>query len=164
MADSNAQLSLPEQSPLWVFAIDSALESDVHGTFIEIVKSGLAEWNSHGASLGSCVVLESGLFLVVAVDDPSAHVSGCAKDSLQKAVNEAVTQFGKSLAPIGNVFFQDPTGEVIQCTRKEFSRLAELGSVSAETIVFNPAVSSVAEFSERFKVAVKDSWQNSLLK
>lgn len=156
--------SLSEDSRVWVFAADPALDEDRSKLLLEIVDDFLRQWVAHGEPLTCGREWRDGRFLVVGVDQSTtAYASGCSIDGLYRKLAEFQTQTGASLLSRDRVFYRAVGGEVRSTSRDEFGELAASGAIGPDTIVYDTSISSLGEWRQRFELPASASWHRALL-
>ena len=155
--------SLPDDARVWVFASDRPLAGGGADRLLQAVDAYLARWKAHGAPLTVARTLTEQRFLTVAVDQRDAHASGCSVDGLFRTLREIERDVGASLVGAGRVHFRASDGTVQSVDRGDFADHAAAGRVAADTPVFDPTVTTLGEWRERFETRVSESWHAQLL-
>ena len=155
---------LPNSSRAWVFGSDRTLDQAKSKILMQEVDAFLHQWKAHGAELTSGRDWRYGRFLTVAVDQSTAGASGCSIDGLFRALKSLEAKLGASLVTSGLIFYCDAGGAVQSVTRERFAALGAEGKIGAQTRVFDPTVTSLAEWRARFVLDLKDSWHAKLIK
>lgn len=155
--------SLSEDSRVWVFAADPALDDDRSNRLLELVDDFLRQWVAHGEPLTCGRKWRDGRFLIVGVDqNATAYASGCSIDGLYRKLAEFRTQTGASLLSHDRVFYRD-AGAVRAVSRDEFGELAASGAIGPDTIVYDTSITSLGEWRQRFELPAAASWHRALL-
>ena len=150
--------ALPDESRLWVFAVERALEEADQESFLSAVDQFLETWAAHGVPLTCGRDFRRGRFLLVAVDEASAPPSGCSIDAMVGVLKDQERRLGMRILDNTPVWFV-ADGEVRRVSRAEFSRLAEEGSVSPETVVFDNTVTRLTDArGGRWEGPARRSW------
>ncbi len=155
---------LPGSSRTWVFASDRTLSSSQSAQLLSAVDQFLAEWKAHGEPLTVGRDWKHNRFLTVAVDQSTAGASGCSIDGLFRILKSIEHRVGASLVTSGLVLYRDRSGAIRSVTRETFAKLARAGEVDRGTTVFDPSVTSLAEWRSNFESDVAHSWHASLIK
>lgn len=131
----------PDDARLWLFATDRDLADSHRGSVHEAMKTFALNWRSHGRPVVADAALIEGRVLAVvallAEGEVNAGVSGCGIDSLQNAVDAVAKALDFEWASGLDVVYRDSTGAVQSVSRPSFRGLAQDGSVSATTPVFD---------------------------
>jgi hypothetical protein len=154
--------SLPDNARVWVFGSAQPLSEKEREALLQRVDAFLADWKAHGEPLTAAKIFSHDRFLTVAVDQNSAHASGCSIDGLFRSLKELEQKMGTSLLDRSLVYYSDSTG-IHAVGREQFSALAGNGKVSADTSVFDPTVTTLGEWRARFQSKAADSWHAGLL-
>ncbi|HEY8549502.1 MAG TPA: hypothetical protein VIL35_06080 [Vicinamibacterales bacterium] len=150
--------SLPDDSRLWVFAAERVLTAGEQARLLETVDRFLDEWHAHGRPLAAGRELHENQFLLVAVDETAAGVSGCSIDALVREMRRLEAELGLSLVDHGPVLFRE-NGTIRRVSRDEFAELARAGAVTRDTLVFDNTISSLeAVRAGRWEVPAGTSW------
>ena len=133
---------LPAHARLWTFAAERPLAGRDAAKLLEQVDAFVAAWKAHGTPLTAGRDWRLDRFLLVAVDEQAAGVSGCSIDALTRTLKTLQTELGVTLLETAPVFYRDGA-TVRRATRGEFRTLAERGAVDAETVVFDNTLVTV---------------------
>ena len=155
---------MSDDSRVWVFTADPALDEDRSARLLALVDDFLSKWVAHGEPLTCGRDWRDGRFLVVGVDqNATAYASGCSIDDLYRKLAEFEKQTGASLLSRDRVFYRDAGGEVRAVSREEFGELATSGAIRPDTIVYDTSISSLSEWRQRFELPASASWHRALL-
>lgn len=149
---------MPDHARLWVFAADRDLEGAERDVLLAAVDGFQRQWAAHGTPLTSARDLRYNRFLLVAVDEQAAGVSGCSIDALTRQLRGLERQFGLTLLDNGPVNYRDKSG-VHRASRQTFRELSAAGTVTAETVVFDNTAPTVGALREgRWEAPAHDTW------
>lgn len=150
--------SLPDHSRLWVFPSSSALTASQREALAASLEKALAGWNAHGSEVRWGYTFVEDRFLMVAVDEDAAALTGCSIDSAVHAMQAIETSHHLTLTDSHRVFFRGPQGIEV-ASRAEFEELAAGGRVTLNTSVFDTVIASLGALrSGQWELAAKDSW------
>jgi len=155
---------LPDSARTWVFGSDRTLDESSSVFLLQEVDRFLSEWHAHGAPLTVGRSWKEGRFLTVAVDQSTAGASGCSIDGLFRALKALEPKLGASLVTSGLVFYRDSKGAVQSVDRERFTALGAEGKIQADTLVFDPTVTTLGEWRARFELDAAHSWHAGLLR
>jgi hypothetical protein len=145
MADASLFPDLPGDAHCWIYVSDAPLDADMHAALLERVESFLAEWSSHDRPVrGDAAILHDRFLVLAATLDGPGDVSGCGIDASVHAIEDAAADLGVTWAPSLHVAFRADDGSVQTVSRSAFRARAEDGTVTTETIVFDPSVTTLA--------------------
>ena len=155
--------TLPDDARVWVFASQAPLDEIDEPRLLAAVDGYLLTWKAHGAALTCAREFREEYFLAVGVDERASGASGCSVDGLFRVLQQIEDGIGTSMVGGGNVYFRDPTGLVVWCTRSQFELMSTVREVSGETTVFDLTVSTLGDFRANFERRAKESWHQALL-
>jgi len=97
-------------------------------------------------------------FIFVAVDERAAGASGCSVDALVRQMKGLQVELGVELVNHTPVLYRDGD-EIARVAREEFAGLAESGSVSSATVVFDNTLTTVGAVRDGlWELPARDSW------
>ncbi len=150
--------AIPDNSRLWIFAADRALNAEESEALLAEVDAFLAQWKAHGHPLTVAREWKYDRFLLVGVDEASAGASGCSIDAMVRILTELEEALHVHLLDHGPVLFRQDDG-IARLSRPAFAELARSGAVSRDTVVFNNTLTRVGELREgRWESRAADSW------
>jgi hypothetical protein len=153
--------ALPDDARIWVFASDLPLVGAPADTLLAAVDQFLAGWKAHGMPLRAARDWREDRFLTVGIDPTAEQASGCSIDGLFRALQQLERVVGSRLVGGGRVFYRDASGAPALASRDEFESLAEQGSVTTETKVFDLSLTSLADWRRRFEGPAGDTFLKS---
>lgn len=147
---------------LWVFQSNRPFTKIETEKISDIIKHYLSQWNAHGIALTSGFTIRYNQFIVIHVDETQAQASGCSIDDMTRMIKKMEQDLNLSLLNRMEIAYKED--EKIQIVSlKDFKKMISEGKITAETILFNNAVSSMKEFNSSWEVPVKDSWAKAWL-
>lgn len=146
-----------DTSKIWIFQANRTMtQEDL--TLVGSTLSGFcAEWTSHGAPMKSTFWIEYDRFVMVALDESEAVVSGCGQDKLIHVFQN----FGATLGidffdRLQTIYFE---GSLLKEARlHEFWGLRKANVISNDTLVFDNTVKNLGEWKEKWLVPFAKSW------
>lgn len=155
--------ALPDEARVWVFSAAAPVTGAAADVLLRDVDEHLARWRAHGMPLVCARDWRDDRFLAVGVDEAASHASGCSIDALFHVLHGLETQLGTSLLGNGAVYWRDAGGAVSIADRPAFRAAAAAGTVTAETPVFDPTITSVGAWRREFEKPAVASWHARLL-
>lgn len=150
--------ALPDTARLWIFAAERALSLAERQALLADVDGFLMAWTAHGVPLACGRDWRHERFLLVAVDEAAAGVSGCSIDALTRKLREHEKTLGLALLDNGPVLYREGNG-IARVPRGRFRALAEVGAVSPDTVVFDNTVQSLGALrAGRWETVARGSW------
>ncbi|MFC2085972.1 hypothetical protein ACFLRO_02030 [Bacteroidota bacterium] len=154
----NVFRDVPDIARIFVIPTDRPLSSTEQDTISLRLSEFFAGWHAHGRKVSARSTIVHNRFIVVSAYVPDDQVSGCGIDASDHALEDISEVVGFSRAPVLDVFFE-LDGGVDNVSRPEFARLAQQGSVSKRTIVFDTSLSNAAQWKKGlFARPVSESW------
>ena len=150
--------ALPDHARVWVFAAERPLEGALRDQLLADVDTFLDQWAAHGTPLTCARDFVHDRFLIGAVDEQAAGVSGCSIDALPRRLRAHEQALGMALLDNGPVHYR-ADGAVARVSRAGFGDLADAGTVTPETIVFDNTVPTLgAVRAGRWETPAKGAW------
>lgn len=150
--------SLPDHARVWVFAAERPLEAEARDQLLADVDAFLDQWAAHGTPLHGGRDFVHDRFLIVAVDEQAAGVSGCSIDALTRRLRDHERRLGTALLDNGPVHYRDGE-EVVRVTRARFGELAAAGTVTKDTVVFDNTVPTLGALrAGKWEAAARATW------
>ena len=150
--------TLPDGARLWVFAAERPLTPAEREALLADVDAFLDQWTAHGVPLTCARDWRYDRFLLVAVDEAAAGVSGCSIDALTRKLREHEARLRLALLDNSPVTFREGD-RIARLPRARFAELAESGAVGPDTTVFDNTVATVgAVRAGRWETAARDTW------
>lgn len=150
--------ALPDHARVWVFPAERPLEGPARDQILKDVDTFLDGWAAHGTPLRCGRDLVHDRFLMIAVDEQAAGVSGCSIDALTRQLREHERRLGMALLDNGPVHYRADDG-VARVSRPQFGTLAEAGKVTPDTVVFDNTVPTLGDVrSGKWETPARDAW------
>ena len=150
--------SLPDHARLWVFAAERPLEGSARDQLLADVDAFLDGWAAHGTPLRCGRDFVHDRFLMVAVDEREAGVSGCSIDALTRKLREHERRLGLALLDNGPVHYRADDG-IARVARAQFGALADSGTVTPDTVVFDNTVPDLGGIrSGKWETPARGAW------
>lgn len=150
---------LPENALVWIFGFSDPLHPGEEKSLIEGLEMFFEQWKAHGRPVvESCAVIEAH-FLVVAATVPSADLTGCGIDGLQREVKRLAETADVRWASALDVFYRDACGGISCVPRPIFRRMVRDGQVTPETSVFDLSITSLGDLrGGKLERSAAQSW------
>jgi len=157
---------LPDSARLWTFGVSRPLDSGEERELLAAVDGFLEEWKAHGHPLAAARDWRYGRFLLVAVDDRVTPPSGCSIDALVRTLKGLEEELGVEMVGAGPVWYREggSEGDIRRVSRSDFKAAADEGRVTAQTVVFDPTLTRLAELREgKWELPAERSWHGRFL-
>ena len=154
--------SLTSQARVWIFGASSPLDHEREARILRDIRQFIDGWESHGEPVPAAASFRDGRFLFVAVDEQSVS-GGCGIDQLYRRVRELRKSEGVDLLDASLVFWRE--GDAVRSdTRAGFRKLAEIGEVGPETLVYDTTAERLGVLRDGgFTRRAADSWHANAL-
>jgi hypothetical protein len=150
--------ALPDTARLWVFAAERPLGEAERDALLADVDAFLDGWAAHGVPLSSARDWRYDRFLLVAVDEAAAGVSGCSIDALSRQLREHERRLGMALLDNAPVTYRE-AGDIVRLPRARFAQLAEAGELGPDITVFDNTVPTIGALrAGRWETAARHAW------
>lgn len=149
--------TLPGSSRVWIYQSDKILSDDAINTIVSQAQEFIESWTRHGDDLKGGFTIKYRQFVILAVDETFANVSGCSIDASVRFVKRIEEELDIDLTNKLNISFKD--GEHVNIVSlADFQNYAKAGKITSETIVFNNMVQTKEAADNNWEVPAKDSW------
>ena len=165
MANLSPFSALPDGARLWVHAATAPLDDDAQTALLDRLSTFVEGWTSHDRPVeGAATVLHDRFLVVAAAPVGGGDISGCGIDDLSHAIDDAATALGIDWVPSLHVLYRTPDGAVAAASRRTFQQHAADGTVTAETHVFDPSLTTLGALRDgAFEQPAHESWHAQLL-
>ncbi|MFB6099087.1 MAG: hypothetical protein ABEK84_08265 [Salinibacter sp.] len=164
MADLSAFSALPDDARVWIHAAATPLSNATQDALLDRLSVFMEDWTSHQRAVSGAATVLHDRFLVVAAATADGDISGCGIDDLTHAVEEAASTLDLDWVPSLHVLYRTSDGSVAAVSRRTFQQRAQEGTVTAETPVFDPSLTSLGALRNgQLERPARDSWHAQLL-
>lgn len=148
-------------SRVWVYQSTRAFTATEIAELNTLLTEFTQQWTAHNQQLHAGFELQYNRFIVLKVDESNAGASGCSIDKSVHLMQQLEKQFNIQLFDRWNIAYKK--GEEVQaCNREEFEQLISMGTVHADTIVFNNLVQTLDEYTSKWEIKAKESWHRQV--
>jgi len=152
----------PTTSRVWVYQSKTAfLQADIP-KIRQHINIFTQQWASHNRALQATGDVLHSRFIVLMVDESQAGASGCSIDSSVHFIKEIEQAYKVDLFD-RMTFTYEKDNTVHAIDREQFSNLYASGDINDDTIVFDNLVNTKANFDQRWKVRLGDSWHKRMV-
>jgi hypothetical protein len=153
---------LPGTSKVWIYQSDRLLTQEEVTGLADETKQFITSWTAHNQDLKGGFEIPFNAFLVIAVDESLNEASGCSLDKKFHFVRSIGEKLGIDFLNRQNIAYFEKD-KLALTNFEKFDKLLQDGKVNSDTIVFNNLVSTLYEYRQGWKIALKDSWHMQLL-
>ena len=153
---------MPGDARLWIYQSDRKL-TDTERAAVENSLMHLCDtWSAHGTPLHTSFRIEYSQFIVLAVDERQAGASGCSIDGTVRVLKTMQERLGLDFFNRHQVAFVD--GDAVRLYgMNELKSFFERGILKADSVTFNNALTTKADWEQAWRVSAKDSWLSRFL-
>jgi hypothetical protein len=146
-----------DSSKIWIFQANQPLLPEMMSTIDQVLSDFCENWTSHGAQMKAGFTIEYNRFVVVALDESTAVVSGCGQDKLIHVIQNLGTTLKLDFFDrLQVVYFEENILKEVRL--HEFWGLRKANIITNETKVFDNTVKNLGEWKEKWVVSFDNSW------
>jgi hypothetical protein len=154
--------SMPDHSRLWVYQANRQFTVGEKQILEEGLKTLCTDWTAHGAPLYTSFTIAYDRFVVIVVDEEVHGASGCSIDSSVHFLHGLQRDLGLDFFDRSQVAFNDGN-DIFSHPFNAVKTLLSDRTLSPETLSFNNAVTTKADWETQWLVPVKNSWMARFL-
>ncbi len=155
--------TLAPSSRLWIYASTQpftvAQTQVLHNTLTTFVNG----WKAHGNELKASYTLEHQQFILIAVDEQLSQASGCSIDASVRVIKQLETNLQITLTDRSLVYYLTANNTVANFKFTQAEQLIANGTISASTLVFDNTISALAQLTNAWQVAARNTWLGKYL-
>ena len=152
---------LPDNARVWIYQSNREFTSEETENISKSAEQFIDNWTRHGDQLKGSFTIKYNRFLIIAVDENFANVSGCSIDASVRFVKGLENELQIDLLNKLNIAFK--TGENVNSVPlQEFKAFIQAHKIGKDTIVFNNLINSKKEFENNWEVPAVKSWHQRL--
>jgi len=151
---------LPGTARVWIHPTATPLSTSTQTAFREQLDAFVDTWTSHQQAVrGASVVLYDRFVLLAGILEDGTTPSGCAIDEASRAIDNVADALNVDWVPSLYVMYRADDGSVVSVPRQTFQERVDTGTVTADTPVFDPSVTTLrAVRAGSFKQPAGESW------
>lgn len=153
---------LPINSRVWIYQSERTFTQEEIGFISESAEAFIEQWTRHGDDLKGSFTIKYDQFLVIAVDEGFANVSGCSIDASVRFVQALEEKLNVDLMDKMNISFKDHDN-INMVKMSTFKEYAKANKITGETIVFNNMVATKEDLETKWEVPANESWHRRFL-
>lgn len=155
--------TIPETSRVWIYSSKRPLTKHESSEIKKRVAVFTKEWNAHGAQMEADFTILDDTFLILGANEDVTQASGCSIDKAVRIFQDINKDFDLGLFDRTKIYFESEDN-LFYFNFFETEKLLEHKSITAETIVYDSTVDSVAKLKHNFKTELKNTWLNRYVK
>ncbi len=152
---------MPYTSRIWIYQSNREFSSEEINVITLNAKKFIENWTRHGDDLRGSFTMVYNRFVVIAVDENFANVSGCSIDASVRFIQQIQSELNVDLLNKLHIAFKT-NDDVNSVSLNDFRSFIASDKITQDTIVFNNLVNTKADFESKWEVPAKESWHQRL--
>ena len=152
---------MPDTSRIWIYQSNREFSSEEENVIKRNTKKFIDNWTRHGDDLKGSFTMVYNRFIVIAVDENFANVSGCSIDASVRFIQQIQSELNIDLLNKLHIAFKT-NDDVNSVSLNDFRLFIASDKITQNTIVFNNLVNTKADFESKWEVPAKESWHQRL--
>ena len=152
---------IPDTSRIWIYQSNREFSSEEVNVIKFNAKKFIENWTRHGDDLKGSFTIVYNRFIVIAVDENFANVSGCSIDASVRFIQQIQSELNIDLLNKLHIAFKT-NDDVNSVSLNDFRSFIASDKITHDTIVFNNLVNTKADFESKWEVPAKESWHQRL--
>lgn len=146
-----------DDSRVWIYQGSRPFSQQEELEINEQLYQFYAQWLSHGDEVKGWAKLLFRQFIVVMADETMFKVSGCSTDSSVRVIKSIERQYNVSLFDrTALTFLVKDKAEMLPMNQVQYA--LDKGYISADTPMFNNAITTKKQLMSEWLVPLQDSW------
>jgi len=135
---------LPDAARIWVHPAATPIDDDTQAALLDRLGTFIDDWRSHEQNVeGGVAVLHDRFVVLAGARTDGATPSGCAIDDATRTIDAAAHALGIEWVPALHILYRTDDGAIAAVSRSTFQERAEAGSITTQTPVFDPSVTTL---------------------
>lgn len=152
---------MPDTSRIWIYQSNREFSSEEVNVITLNAKNFIENWTRHGDDLKGSFTVVYNRFVIIAVDENFANVSGCSIDASVRFIQQIQSELNVDLLNKLHIAFKT-NDDVNSVSLNDFRSFIASDKITQDTIVFNNLVNTKADFESKWEVPAKESWHQRL--
>ena len=153
---------MPSSSRLWIYQSDREFTDNEVRTIKDILKNFLENWQAHGSSLSSSFEIRHHRFIILALNEELAKVTGCSIDKSVELMKAIEKRFEISLFDRTKVaYLSKENKEENKIAITSLPKIKELVSeqkITSDTVVFDNLIQTKQQLDSQWKTKAVNTW------
>tara|TARA_B110000014_G_C20121536_1_gene594556 strand:- start:482 stop:955 length:474 start_codon:yes stop_codon:yes gene_type:complete len=145
------------EAKIWVYTSSVKINELQQKKILNLADQFLSSWESHGKSVIGTVEIIEDHFVIIAADPKGDTLCGRAVDANVRFVKEAQQVTGLNLTDRMVVVYKQ-NGEMLSGDFNTLKKEIQSGRMDADSVIYNPLVTSVEEFNTSFEQQPSNCW------
>jgi hypothetical protein len=153
----------PDNSKIFVFQANKFISDDGIKLINQKMSKFIEDWTVHGKNLKATFQVVAPLFIIVAVDETYAELSGCSKDALTNEIKTLGKDLDVDFFDRMMIAYHPNDEEIALIELSDFKSKLSKDEIRQNTIVYNNLIETKADLKHSWQIPVKDSWHTKLV-
>lgn len=149
-------------SKVWIYQANRDLTYPEEKTIKEDGAKFVSQWVAHGSQLKAGFDVLHHRFILLIADESQAVASGCSIDTSVHFIKHLDSCFDLDLFNRLQIAYEE-NDKIKTVDMEEFEQKIQSSEITADTIVYNNSVQTMAEFRNKWRVPLQDSWHARML-
>ena len=153
---------MPSSSRLWIYQSDREFTDNEVRMIKDILKNFLENWQAHGSSLSSSFEIRHHRFIILALNEELAKVTGCSIDKSVELMKAIEKRFEISLFDRTKVaYLSKENKEENKIAITSLPKIKELvieQKITSDTVVFDNLIQTKQQLDSQWKTKAINTW------
>lgn len=151
------------KSRIWVYTASRFLNNDEAASANVKIHHFANQWTAHSNKLTATGWIESGLFLILTVDETQAGASGCSIDASVRFIKDLGIQLDLDWFDRMSLVYIDKIGVPTKIHKDELKSAYDSGTIHDKTLFVNTLVKTKSEYLNSWLVPFGENWHKRLM-
>lgn len=142
---------------VWIYLSNKEFSEEMQNQISADCTDFMNDWNTHGNPLSGSFELLHHRFIIIKVNESMFAASGCSIDKQLQFIKFLETKYNITLLDRLLVAYREGTTVNVK-PAAEIKQALKNGNLSPDTIYFNTAITTSAQFQSGFEAPIKNSW------
>ena len=151
-----------DNSKVWIYQANRELTYPEEKTIKDDGAKFVSQWAAHGSQLKAGFDVLHHRFIILIADESQTLASGCSIDASVHFIKHLDACFDLDLFDRMKIAYEE--GDHIKTVNMdEFEQKLQSSEITADTIVYNNTVQTLAEFKNKWRIPVQESWHARMM-
>jgi hypothetical protein len=149
--------SFPKIAKTWVYQSNVVFTDSMKQLINQELELFVSVWEAHGTKLAAGFQIIDNQFIALIVDETGQHATGCSIDKSVSIIKKLENLLGVSLSDRSLVAYISDN-QVKTIDFRKIKEIVQSGEITAQTLVYNLAITDFGQLETNFKIPAKDTW------
>jgi hypothetical protein len=156
--------NFPDNARVWIYQGSKEFTPNETNEINHLLNNFVSNWKAHNNPLKAIAQVVKNRFIVIAVDETQAEISGCGIDTSVRFIKELENKYSTTFFDRMLVCYQTENGTIQTFNFHHLFSLLNKGTLTLDTLIYNNLVSTVKELKENWLVPLNQSWMAPFIK